>query len=136
MSIDSARSRNAAVRGPVARGLVAGALVLALAVVATPAWAVLAEVTTSVAVGDTDDSASMERALRSAVDGVLENAISFKPTVLVVTAAMVVGDRLYVRMLLADEDGERIVGELGDSERSPDPAPSPNLAPSPTDLKI
>ena len=126
MSTHDARQTLFGRRWPWLRCAVAGALVVALAMATTPAWAVVAEVTTSVSVSDTDDSAAMERALRAAVDGVLEKAISFKPTVLVVTAAMVVGDRLYVRMLLADEDGERIVGELGESEKAPKSVASPS----------
>jgi hypothetical protein len=127
MNTHDARQLGSKRDAPWVRRATAGVLALALALAATPAWAVLAEVTTSVSISDTGDAAVLERALRTAVDGVLENAISFKPTVLVVTAAIVVGDRLYVRMLVADEDGERIVGELGETREAPAPAAPPEL---------
>lgn len=41
----------------------------------------------------------------AAVDGVLKQAITFTPTLIVLTGATVVGDRLYVRLLVADQDG-------------------------------
>ena len=54
------------------------------------------------------------------MDGVLKQAIAFTPTLVVLTSAAVVGDRLYVRLLVADQDGERTFDELnappGDAE--------------------
>jgi hypothetical protein len=46
------------------------------------------------------------------VDGVLKEAIAFTPTLVVLTSAAVVGGRLYVRLLVADQDGERTFDEL------------------------
>jgi len=42
----------------------------------------------------------------------LKEAIAFTPTLIVLTNATVVGDRLYVRLLVADKDGERTFDEL------------------------
>jgi hypothetical protein len=99
-------------------------LALALLVVtASPATAHLVEVTTSVAVSDASDQNVLEEALLTAVDGVLKNAIAFTPTLIVLTSATIVGDRLYVRLLVADQDGQRTFDEL-------------NAPPRPTDLKI
>jgi hypothetical protein len=83
---------------------------------ASPASAYLVEVTTSVAVTDTDDRGALRTALLTAVDGVLKDAIAFTPTLVVLTNAMVVGDRLYVRLLVADQDGERTFDELNAPE--------------------
>ena len=79
---------------------------------AQPADAYLVEVMTSVAVGDADDHAQLKTALQSAVDGVLKDAIAFTPTMVVVTRAMMVGERLYIRLLIADEDGEKTFKDL------------------------
>lgn len=83
----------------------------------SPASAYLVEVTTSVAVADSGDQSVLQTALRTAVDSVLKEAIAFRPTLIVLTNATVVGDRLYVRLLLADQEGERTFDELND----PDP---------------
>jgi hypothetical protein len=90
-------------------------LVAALALVlltGTPASAFLVEVTTSVAVTDADDQGALQTALTEAVDGVLRQAIAFKPTLVVLTHAAVVGERLYIRLLVADSDGERTFDEM------------------------
>jgi hypothetical protein len=85
---------------------------------AAPAAAFVVEVTTSIAIEDADDDAQLKKALQGAVDSVLKDAIAFKPTMVVLTHAVVKGGRLYVRLLLADQDGERTVRDLG---REPEP---------------
>ena len=92
-------------------GRVAAGVALLLAS-SSPASAYLVEVTTSVAVVDTHDRSAVRDALMTAVDGVLKEAIAFTPTMVVLTSATVVGDRLYVRLLVADQDGERTFEEL------------------------
>jgi hypothetical protein len=86
---------------------------------ASPASAYLAEVTTSVAVTDTDDRAAIQQALMSAVDSVLKEAIAFTPTLVILTNATVVGARLYVRLLIADQEGEKTFRELQPDEHTP-----------------
>lgn len=81
------------------------AALIALGAAASARAGVL-EVTTSVAVSDADDHAVVKQALQTAVDGALQEATPFKPTVVVVTRALVVGQRLYMRILLADEEAE------------------------------
>ena len=78
----------------------------------SPASAFLVEVTTSVAVADAEDQGALQTALTQAVDGVLQEAIAFKPTLVVLTHAAVVGARLYIRLLVADSDGERTFEEM------------------------
>ena len=86
-----------------------------------PASAYLVEVTTSVALDDAEDQHEIQSAIRGAIDDVLRDAIAFRPTLVVLTNAAVVGDRLYVRLLLADRDGERTYETLQDSpELDPD----------------
>ena len=84
----------------------AAAMALGLVLVSgVPASAYLVEVTTSVALDDTEDRYEIQSAIRGAVDDVLRDAIAFTPTLVVLTHAAIVGDRLYVRLLLADQDG-------------------------------
>jgi hypothetical protein len=90
-------------------------LAAALALVAlttSPAAGFLVEVTTSITVTGTEDRGQLQTALMSAVDGVLKDAIAFTPTLIVLTHATLVGDRLYVRLLVADSEGERTFDEL------------------------
>ena len=94
------------------RTWLAAAAVLGLAWLAAPSEAYIVEVTTTVAAVDINDQAALRQALQTAVDGVLKDAIAFEPTLVVLTRAMVVGDRLYVRLLIADKDGEKAVEEL------------------------
>lgn len=97
-----------------------------LLLTASPAAAYLVEVTTSVSVSDAGDQSVLQDALLTAVDGVLKEAIAFTPTLIVLTSATIVGDRLYVRLLVADQDGERTFHERN---------ATPN-APGTVDLKI
>jgi hypothetical protein len=107
---------------------VVAAIALGLALQSSvPASAYLVEVTTSVAVEDAEDQFQLQSAIRGAIDNVLQDAIAFTPTLVVLTHAAVVGDRLYVRLLIADQDGERTFEALLDS---------PEFDPSTTELKI
>src|ERR1044071_1858309 len=85
------------------RRLAAAVSVLLLA--ASPACAYLVEVTTSVSVTDSEDQDAVRTALLSAVDDVLTKAIAFPPALVVLTNATLVNAKLYIRLLVADEDG-------------------------------
>jgi hypothetical protein len=98
---------------------VASAIALLLAT-STPASAFLVEVTTSVAVADADDQTVLQDALKSAVDGVLHDAIAFQPTLVVLTHAALVAGRLYIRLVVADSDGERTFEEMQEAQGPPD----------------
>ena len=51
-------------------------------------------------------------ALLSAVDDVLTKAIAFPPALVVLTSATLVNAKLYIRLLVADEDGAKTFDEL------------------------
>ncbi len=107
---------------------VVAAIALGLVLMSSvPVSAYLVEVTTSVAIEDTEDQLQLQSAIRGAIDSVLQDAIAFTPTLVVLTHAAVVGDRLYVRVLIADQDGERTFETLLDS---------PEFDPSTTELRI
>lgn len=99
--------------------------VASVALSTTPAAAHVVQATTSLSLTDVDlhDKPELDKALKTAVDGVLRDVIAFKPTVVTLTDAQIIGHRLYLRLLIADEEGERTIEELshgnGDAETVP-----------------
>ena len=98
-----------------ARSLVAGALVLGSVMMATPARAHVVEVTTAVDMPESRDEGAMKEMLQKAVERVLADTIAFKPTMVALTDARVMGEKLLVRLLIADADGERMLRDLQDN---------------------
>jgi hypothetical protein len=93
--------------------MLVGVLLAALAVLGPrPAAAHVVEVTTSLALDQVEDQTQLQEALKSEVGRVLATTIAFKPTMVAVTDARQVGERLLVRLLLADEEGEQLIREL------------------------
>ena len=90
------------------------ALAVALLLAAAPASAHVVQATTSLSLTEVDinDEPQLKQAVRSAVDEVLTNAIAFKPTLVALMGAQVVGERLYLSLLIADEEGERTLDAL------------------------
>jgi hypothetical protein len=94
--------------------LLAALTLVSMALFGVPAWAHVVQATTSVSLADIDvnDKAEVEKALKAAVNDMIRDAIAFKPTLVALTDAQVIGERLYVRVLIADEEGERTLHEL------------------------
>jgi len=92
--------------------LLAAGLALAVLAAAAPAPAHVVEVTTSVPLEDVADTKTLHDRLRAVVDDTLRSTIAFQPTLVALTDATVLGERLYVRLLFADADGERTLDEL------------------------
>ncbi|MGH7392597.1 MAG: hypothetical protein ACREM3_24540 [Candidatus Rokuibacteriota bacterium] len=108
--------------------LLAAGLALALLAAATAAHGHVAEVTTSLSLEEVADSAALHDTLRSVVDDARKGTIAFEPTLIALTDARVIGERLYVRVLFADADGERTLDELSATTpdgRRPDPPIGP-----------
>ena len=91
------------------QGLVASIVALLITSFASPALGYVAVVTTSVSVTSADDEAQLRTALESAVDDVLAHAIAFTPTFVALENVRVVGDRIYLLLLIADADGEKSI---------------------------
>ena len=93
---------------------------VAVALAGAPAWAHVVQATTSVSLTDIDvnDKPELEKALKSAVNDMIREAIAFKPTLVALTDVQVIGERLYVRVLIADEDGERTLQELTEADEN------------------
>jgi signal transduction histidine kinase len=92
--------------------LVATIVALALLVTARPAPAYVVAVTTSIPARSLAADADLKAALRSAIEDVLRNAIAFSPTFVTVETARVVGDRLYILLVIADDEGEATLRAL------------------------
>ena len=80
---------------------------LVLTAFSTPATAFVVGITTWIPVASAEDDEQLKVAIQSAVDDVLEHAIAFVPTVVTLQGARVVGDRIYILLLVADGDGEQ-----------------------------
>jgi len=82
---------------------------LVIMIFASPATAYVVEVTTSIPVATAADDARLKDALESAIGDVLHHAIAFTPTVVTVHKTRVVGGRIYILLLIADEEGEKTI---------------------------
>jgi hypothetical protein len=97
------------------RGLITViSVVLAGLVMAAPAAAHVAEVTTSVPLADVADTDSLRRTIGEAVDRARAETIAFVPSVVVVTGVRVLGERVLIGLLFADDEGEAMLETLQD----------------------
>ena len=108
------------------------ALAVALLLAAAPACAHVVQATTSLSLTEVDinDEPQLKQAVRSAVDEVLTNAIAFTPTLVALMGAQVVGERLYLSLLIADEEGERTLDALEKGGPGAKGGPAPRGAPA------
>ena len=114
------------------KSLLAAIIGLAIITFASPATAYVVEVTTSIPVTTAADDARLKDALESAISDVLDYAIAFTPTVVSVRKARVVRDRIYILLLIADEEGEKTIETFATTEpASSEPAGPSREAPPP-----
>jgi putative copper export protein len=113
VQIDGSRRRHMDLRVGARSILVGAVLVASLALLGvSTATAHVVEVTTSLAMDQVQDRTQLKQALETEVGRVLATAIAFKPTVVALTGARQVGERLMVRLLIADEEGEQLIQAL------------------------
>lgn len=99
------------------KALIAGAFAtIVITVAASPAMAYVVMVTTSVSVASVTDEAQLKTAVASAVDDVLAHAIGFTPTVVSLEGIRVVGDKIYLLVMVADAEGESSMDGLTTEE--------------------
>ena len=89
--------------------LLATILGLALVTAASPAAAYVVAIPTSISANSVDDDTDLTAALRSAVDDVLSHAVAFSPTFVTVQTARLVGERIYILLLIGDAEGEQTI---------------------------
>jgi hypothetical protein len=79
---------------------------LALLATASPARAYVIEALTSIPADEAADKETLEQAIRAAIDDIAPHAVAFTPTMVSLQEAKLVGDRIYLFILLADAAGE------------------------------
>ena len=88
-----------------------GVLILAwITAAGIPAAAEIVEVSTSVTMPAPATNEDVQAAIRAAAREALNGVTSLEPAIMVLTAAHVSAERLYLRFLIADEAGARQLG--------------------------
>lgn len=85
---------------------------LAVLVVPAPAPAYVVEAITAISRDEADDRTRLETAIQAAMDDVAAHAVAFMPTVVALIDARLIGDRIFLFVLLADREGERMARVL------------------------
>ena len=89
----------------------------AVAAPAVPANAFVAQVATSIPAAAIEDDAQFREAVYTAIQGVIKRAIAFTPSLVELQSAKVVGDRLFLLLLVADPEGEETLKTFEAAER-------------------
>ena len=101
---------------------------LALLAVAVPAPAYVVEAITAISAVEGEDRARLDAAIQAAVDNVAAHAVAFTPTVVALLDAKLIGDRIFLFVLLADREGEEAVKVLLEERPADGPnVPRPNV---------
>jgi hypothetical protein len=82
------------------------ALGLALLTTAGPASAYVVEALIWIPAEEAGDKPTMEKAIQAAVEDIMAHAVAFTPTMVSLREARVVGDRIYLFVLLTDAAGD------------------------------
>ena len=100
------------------KSLLAAIVGLVLAGFATPTSAYVVEIATSLPIASAVDNAQLKDALESAIDDVFNHTIAFAfiPTAVTLQSARVVGDRIYILLLIVDGDGEETMRQFSVEE--------------------
>jgi hypothetical protein len=85
------------------------------------ASAYVIEALTSIPSAQGRDKTTLERAIRAAVDDVTTHAVGFTPTVVSLREAKLVGDRIYLFVLITDAAGEEELEALRAESDRPQP---------------
>jgi hypothetical protein len=93
---------------------------LALVTAASPAAAYVVAIPTSISAKSIADDTDLTAALRSAIDDVLSHAVAFSPTFVTVQTTRLVGDRVYILLLIGDADGEETIKTMMSSSDAQD----------------
>ena len=92
---------------------------LALLWTAGPAGAYVIEALTSIPASQRGDRAALEKVIEAAVDDLATHAVRFTPTMVSLREAKLVGDRIYLFVLLADADGEAEIEAMKAADTEP-----------------
>jgi hypothetical protein len=98
---------------------------LAIAISSQTAGAYVVQVVTTVpvpAAPSPEDTPPLGDVVQSAIRDVLDHAIAFTPTVVRIEDARIIGERLYLVLLIADAEGEATIERLV-TDRTPGSQP-------------
>jgi len=104
--------------------LVALAIGTVLTLTAYPAAAYVVAVTTSIPAQSVADDDDFDAALKTAIDDVLQHVVAFTPTFISVQGARAAGGRVYLLLLVGDDEGAALLQALPETSSSSD-APKP-----------
>jgi hypothetical protein len=90
---------------------------LATLVVAAPAPAYVVEAVTAISAAEGEDRTRLDGAIQAAIDDVATHAVAFTPTVVALLDAKLIGDRIFLFVLLADREGEQAIKVLLEERR-------------------
>jgi hypothetical protein len=114
--------------------LVAGFAFLAVMLgVASLAAAHVVHVTAAIDIADIKSPHEFERALQAAVEDAASGAIAFEPAVVALTGLRIVGDRVLVGVLFADEAGKAMLEAIGQGTQD-GPADDQRVTPTKIDI--
>jgi len=109
---ESGRAVRRFIVGAMMKRVVAAIFALAIVTSANPTSAYVIQVATSIPATSLADDTELRGAVESAINDVLHHAVAFTPTVVTVQNARVVGNRLYILLLIVDRDGEETLKSL------------------------
>ena len=85
---------------------------LALLAVTAPAPACVVEAVTTISAAEGEDRTRLDGAIQAAIDDVAAHAVAFTPTLVALLDAKLIGDRIFLFVLLADRQGEQTIKVL------------------------
>jgi hypothetical protein len=94
--------------------LVAALIGLAVTMTAYPAAAYVVAVTTSIPAQSVANDDDLDAALKSAIYDVLRHVVAFSPTFITVQSARAAGGRVYILLLIGDDEGAAALKALSD----------------------
>jgi hypothetical protein len=94
--------------------LVAVLIGCVITMTAYPAAAYLVVVTTSIPAQSVANDADLDAALKSAIDDVVQHVVAFSPTFVTVESARAVGGRVYILLIIGDDEGAATLKVLSD----------------------
>ena len=110
------------------------AFLLAMLAVTSLAAAHVVQVTTAIDIADVNSPHDFEQALAAAVEDAANEAIGFEPAVVALTGMRIVGDRVLVGILFADEAGKEMLEGL--AQGAGDEQPDEDSIVKPTKIEI
>jgi len=85
---------------------------------AYPAAAYVVAVTTSIPAQSVANDDDLDAALKAAIDDVLEHVVAFSPTFVSVESARAVGGRIYLLLIIGDDEGAATLKVLSESTKT------------------